>query len=127
MIDYNIYIKDGNNWVALPHVASFSVGWYDVSKDSGRDTTTADGKMILNVISNKYRLDVTSTYMTGTELNTFFSKIKTNPTMDVKFYDPYTATVVTKTMYRGDRMAQVRYTNASNSMFEPVTIALIEL
>ena len=26
------------------------VGWYDVSKDSGRDTTTADGRMILNII-----------------------------------------------------------------------------
>ena len=126
-MDFNIYIKDGNSWVALSNVASFTVGWYDVSKDSGRDTTTADGKMILNVISNKYRVDVTSTYMTDTELSTFFSKIKNNSVMEVKFYDPFTATVVTKTMYRGDRTSQIRYSTSSSAMFEPVTIALIEL
>ena len=34
------------------------IGWYDVSKNSGRDTTNADGTMILNVISTKYRLDL---------------------------------------------------------------------
>jgi hypothetical protein len=126
-MDYNIYIKSGNDWVALPHVATFTVGWYDVSKDSGRDTTTADGKMILNVISNKFRIDVTSTYMTGAELNNFFSTISVRPTMEVKFYDPYSASVVTKTMYRGDRTAQIRYSNQDGSMFEPITIALIEL
>lgn len=126
-LDFDIYIEDGNNWVKLLNVAGYTVGWYDVSKDSGRDTTTADGKMILNVISNKYRLDITTTYMTNTQLANFFEKIKVRPTMVVKFYDPYTAAVVQKTMYRGDRTAQLRFSDSSHAQFEPITIALIEL
>ena len=122
-MDFDIYVNN----VKLPYVATYQVGWYDVSKDSGRDTTTADGTMILNVISQKYRLDITTKYLTGAELNNFYSQIKNAPTMTVSFYDPYTASRVTKTMYRGDRTSQLRYTQGNNSMFEPVTIALIQL
>ena len=111
----------------IPYVATYQVGWYDVSRDSGRDTTTADGTMILNVISQKYRLDITTKYLTDTELNTFFNQIKNAPTMTVSFYDPYTASRVTKTMYRGDRTTNLRYTTNDSSMFEPVSIALIQL
>ena len=122
-MDFDIYVNN----VKLPYVASWQVGWYDVSKDSGRDTTTADGTMILNVISQKYRLDITTKYLTGAELNTFYSQIKNAPTMEVSFYDPYTASRVTKTMYRGDRTSQLRFTNSTGAMFEPITIALIQL
>lgn len=122
-MDYDIYV----NGTKLPYVASYQVGWYDVSRDSGRDTTTADGTMILNVISQKYRLDITTKYLTGSELNTFYTQIKNAPTMTVEFYDPYSASRVTKSMYRGDRTSQLRYTNETGAMFEPITIALIEL
>ena len=122
-MDFDIYVNN----VKLPYVATYQVGWYDVSRDSGRDTTTADGTMILNVISQKYRLDITTKYLTGTELNEFFTQIKNAPTMTVSFYDPYTASRVTKTMYRGDRITNLRFTNGDNSMFEPVSIALIQL
>lgn len=122
-MDFDIYVNN----VKLPYVATYQVGWYDVSRDSGRDTTTADGTMILNVISQKYRLDITTKYLTGTELNEFFTQIKNAPTMTVSFYDPYTASRVTKNMYRGDRVTNLRYTTDDNSMFEPVSIALIQL
>lgn len=122
-MDYDIYV----NGTKLPYVASYQVGWYDVSRDSGRDTTTADGTMILNVISQKFRLDITTKYLTGTELNNFYSQIRNAPTMTVSFYNPYTASRETKTMYRGDRTSQLRYTQGSTSMFEPITIALIQL
>ena len=122
-IDYDIYVNN----VKLDYVANYQVGWYDVSRDSGRDTTTADGTMILNVISQKYRLDITTRYLTDTELNAFYTQIKVAPTMTVSFYDPYTATRVTKTMYRGDRISQIRWTESNSAMFEPVTIALIQL
>jgi hypothetical protein len=122
-MDYDIYV----NGTKLPYVASYQVGWYDVSRDSGRDTTTADGTMILNVISQKFRLDITTKYLTGAELNTFYSQIKNAPTMTVSFYNPYTASRETKTMYRGDRTSQLRYTEGNSSMFEPITIALIQL
>jgi len=122
-MDYDIYV----NGTKLPYVASYQVGWYDVSRDSGRDTTTADGTMILNVISQKFRLDITTKYLTGTELNTFYSQIRNAPTMTVSFYNPYTASRETKTMYRGDRTSTLRYTTSNSSMFEPITIALIQL
>ena len=116
------------NGVALPHIQSYTVGWYDVSKDSGRDTTTADGTMILNVISKKFRLDINSTYMKQSELETFFSQIKLGPTMTVNFFNPYTGGRQTCTMYRGDRSVQLRYKiNGQEAMWEPVAIALIEL
>lgn len=126
-MDFDIYIENDTEWVKLPNVSSYTVGWYDVSKDSGRDTTTADGKMILNVISDKYRLDITTTYMSNAELANFFSIIKKAPTMMVKYYNPYLAQVVTKEMYRGDRTAQLRFSDESHAQFEPTTIALIEL
>ena len=69
-MDFDIYVNN----VKLPYVASYQVGWYDVSKDSGRDTTTADGTMILNVISQKFRLDITTKYLTGVELNDFYTQ-----------------------------------------------------
>ena len=122
-MDYDIYVNN----VKLPYVANYQVGWYDVSRDSGRDTTTADGTMILNVISQKYRLDITTRYLTDTELDTFYTQIAVAPTMTVSFYDPFTATRVTKTMYRGDRTSQLRDTKGNSSMFEPITIALIQL
>lgn len=116
------------NNVALPHIQSYTVGWYDVSKDSGRDTTTADGTMILNVINKKFRLDINSTYMKQSELQSFFSQIKLGPIMTVNFFNPYTGDRQTCRMYRGDRSVQLRYKiQGQEAMYEPVSIALIEL
>lgn len=116
------------NGTTLQNVATYQVGWYDVSRDSGRDTTTADGTMILNVISQKYRLDITTTYMSEAQLMAFYAQISQAPTMQVTFFNPYTGTNVTKTMYRGDRTTQLRWAKSNNDiMFEPNTIALIQL
>ena len=45
------------------------IGWYDVSKNSGRDVTNADGTMVLNVIAEKYRLDLALLIKNGTQYN----------------------------------------------------------
>ena len=111
------------------------VGWYDVSKNSGRDTTTADGRMILNVISQKYRLDLVTRQLTRDEVVDFFAQIKIAPTMTVQFLNPFTNSWKTITCYRGDRIAQAMYpveVMESNEkvlveMFNPISQALIEL
>ena len=111
------------------------VGWYDVSKNSGRDTTTADGRMILNVISQKYRLDLVTRNLTRDEVVDFFAQIRIRPTMSVTFLNPFTNTWKTINAYRGDRTAQAAYpvkvnegnTEALIEMFEPISQALIEL
>ena len=116
------------NNVALNCVAKYTTGWYDVSKDSGRDTTTADGTMVLNVINMKYRLDITTIYMTQAQLQNFFQQIKLGPTMTVNFFNPYTGQRETRRVYRGDRSVEMRWKlDNGSTMYEPVTIALIEL
>lgn len=111
------------------------VGWYDVSKDSGRDTTTADGHMILNIISTKYRLDLVTRPLTRDEMVDFFAEIRRNPRITVQFLDPFDNTWKTINCYRGDRIAQAGYpylvkegnANALVELFNPVNIAIIEL
>ena len=111
------------------------VGWYDVSKDSGRDTTTADGRMILNVISQKYRLDLVTRKLTRDEVVDFFAQIRIRPTMSVSFLNPFTNTWKTINAYRGDRIIKSDYpmlmTEGNNQvlveMFDSVSQALIEL
>ena len=111
------------------------VGWYDVSKNSGRDTTTADGRMILNVISQKYRLDLVTRNLTRDEVVDFFAQIKLRPTMSVSFLNPFTNTWKNITCYRGDRTAQsaypVKVVEGSNEklieIFNPISQAIIEL
>ena len=111
------------------------VGWYDVSKNSGRDTTTADGRMILNVISTKYRLDLVTRNLTREEIVEFYKEIIKKPTMVVEFLNPFTNTWKTINAYRGDRSAQAEYPvevyeNSNRvliEMFSPASQALIEL
>ena len=67
--------------------AGTSVGWYDVSKNSGRDTTNANGTMVLNVIDTKYRLDLVCRHLTNDEMVDFYSEIIKQPTMEVEFYN----------------------------------------
>ena len=82
------------------------IGWYDVSKNSGRDTTTADGTMILNVISQKYRIDLVTRPLTADETIDFFAQIKIAPTMSVSFLNPFDGQWKTINCYRGDRVVQ---------------------
>lgn len=111
------------------------VGWYDVSKDSGRDTTTADGTMILNVIAQKYRLDLVTRNLSRDEVVDFFAQISIQPTMTVEFLNPFTNTWKTITAYRGDRGAQAAYpmkfkegvNDVLVELFNPISQALIEL
>lgn len=116
------------------------VAWYDVSKNSGRDTTTADGTIILNVISTKYRLDLVTRPLTRDEVVDFYSEIIKKPSpITVEFLNPFTNTWKTITCYRGDRLAQSAFpvlmkeninnvsTDVLVEMFNGVTQALIEM
>ena len=83
-----------------------TISWYDVSRNSGRETTTASGKMILNVISTKYRLDLQTRPLTSDEMIDFFAQIIKKPTMSVQFLNPFTGSWKTISCYRGDRSAK---------------------
>lgn len=104
-----------------------TVGWYDVSKNSGREISNANGDMILNVINDKYRLDLVTRPMTADEVVDFYSEIKKQPTMTVQFLDPFTNTMVTKICYRGDRTVKWQQPYGGQLLFASITQALIEL
>lgn len=104
-----------------------SVGWYDVSKNSGRETTNANGKMILNVIATKYRLDLVCRHLDNDEFIDFYSEIIKSPVMEIEFYNPFTGQNQTATVYRGDRSAKPYMPWGVGILFEGPTQALIEL
>ena len=115
--------QDLSNYLA----SGSKVGWYDVSKNSGRETTNANGDMILNVINDKYRLDILTRPMTDVELKEFFSEIKKSPTMTVEFLDPFSMEMKTIQCYRGDRNVEWKMPYGGNLLFANVSQALIEL
>jgi len=50
------------------------IAWYDVSKNSGRDITNADGTMVSNVINTKHRLDLVTRPLKEDEVVVFFKR-----------------------------------------------------
>ena len=115
--------KDLSNYLAT----GSKVGWYDVSKNSGREVTNANGDMILNVINDKYRLDLVTRPMTDDEVVDFFSTIRQAPTMTVEFLNPFTKSMHTISCYRGDRSVEWQQPYGGSILFAKVSQALIEM
>lgn len=107
------------------------ISWYDVSKNSGRDTTNADGTMVLNVINTKWRIDLVSRPLTDDEVVEFYAEIIKAPTMSVDFLNPFTKKWQNITCYRGDRVVQAMlpYTTLDGlvELYNPCSQAIIEL
>lgn len=107
------------------------IGFYDVSKNSGRDVTNADGTMILNIIASKYRLDLATRPLTQDEMVDFFREIMRSPRITVEFLNPFTGNWQTINCYRGDRTAQtllpVKIGNGLVQIYNSVQQAIIEL
>jgi len=107
------------------------VAWYDVSKNSGRDTTNADGTMVLNVINTKWRLDLVTRPLTEDEVVDFYAEIIKAPTLAVDFLNPFTKKWKHINCYRGDRTAQAmlpyQTPNGLIELYNPASQAVIEL
>lgn len=107
------------------------VSWYDVSKNSGRDTTNADGTMVLNVINTKWRIDLVTRPLTDDEIVDFYREIIKAPTLTVDFKNPFTKQWQTIYCYRGDRVAQsmLPYITPDRivELYNPASQAVIEL
>ena len=108
------------------------VAWYDVSKNSGRDVTNADGTMVLNVINEKYRLDLVTRPLLQDEVIDFFTEIRRRPApIEVEFLSPFDGEWKTIQCYRGDREAQAmlpyEVDNTLVELYNSVSQAIIEL
>ena len=107
------------------------ISWYDVSKNSGRDVTNADGTMVLNVINTKWRIDLVSRPLTDDEVVDFYAEIIKAPTLSVDFLNPFTKQWQNITCYRGDRVVQsmLPYQTPDGliELYNPASQAVIEL
>lgn len=108
------------------------VAWYDVSKNSGRDTTNADGTMVLNVINTKWRLDLVTRPLTDDEVVDFYAEIIKRPApISVDFLNPFTKQWQNISCYRGDRTAQAMLPYQTSDglveLYNPASQAVIEL
>lgn len=122
------YVKINGKDISKYLKSGTSVGWYDVSKSSGRDVTNANGKMIYNVVSTKYRLDLVCRHLDNDEMVDFYSEIIKSPIMSVEFYNPFTGQTQTLSeAYRGDRSAKPYMPYGAGVLFEGPTQALIEM
>ena len=108
------------------------ISWYDVSKNSGRDVTNADGTMVLNVINTKWRIDLVSRPLTEDEVVDFYAEISKKPApIEVDFLNPFTKQWQKISCYRGDRVAQAmlpyKTPDGLVELYNPATQAVIEL
>ena len=107
------------------------ISWYDVSKNSGRDVTNADGTMVLNVINTKWRIDLVSRPLTEDEVVDFYAEIRKAPTLSVDFLNPFTKQWQNMSCYRGDRVVQAmlpyQTPNGLVELYNPASQAVIEL
>lgn len=107
------------------------ISWYDVSKNSGRDVTNADGTMVLNVINTKWRIDLVSRPLTDDEIVDFYAEIIKAPTLSVDFLNPFTKQWQNITCYRGDRVVQAmlpyKTLDGFVELYNPASQAVIEL
>ena len=107
------------------------ISWYDVSKNSGRDVTNADGTMVLNVINTKWRIDLVSRPLTEDEVVDFYAEIIKAPTLSVDFLNPFTKQWQNISCYRGDRAAQsmlpYKTPDGLIELYNPASQAVIEL
>lgn len=107
------------------------ISWYDVSKNSGRDVTNADGTMVLNVINTKWRIDLVSRPLTDDEVVDFYAEMIKAPTMSVDFLNPFTKKWQNIQCYRGDRVVQAMLPYATPDglveLYNPCSQAVVEL
>lgn len=107
------------------------MSWYDVSKNSGRDVTNADGTMVLNVINTKWRIDLVSRPLTSDEVVDFYAEIIKAPTVSVDFLNPFTKQWQNISCYRGDRVVQAmlpyKTPDGYVELYNPASQAIIEL
>lgn len=113
-------VKINNTYITC--LSGYTVEWYDLSLDAGRN---ANGDMKLNIVNNKYKVILHTPYLEQSDISSLFTLLASG-TLSVTFYNPYTGSTVTKNMYRGDRSINL-YWDKTNKLYEPLDISLIEL
>lgn len=107
---------------AIPAPSDFSVGVMDISKAE----RTSNGKMIIERIATKRKLELSWTYLSRTDLATVLAAVS-GVTFSVTYMDPVTNANRTATFYCGDRSAgMIDFVN-SVPRYKDVKFNLIEV
>lgn len=88
------------NGVAIPDPSDFRVGVMDISKAE----RNANGRMVIDIITTKVKLEMSWKYLTAEELSSILTSISPS-TFNVNYLDPRTNTRQTRLFYVGDRQA----------------------
>ena len=102
--------------------STFSVGIYDESApDSGRDLT---GLMHKNTIATKRTISLSWRNISEADVRSILNAFMAQEYFTVTYYDPTSASQVTKTFYLGDR--EVPLYNKALGLYESLTFNVIE-
>lgn len=93
-----LQIKVSGVYVDMPTPSELNVSVMDLS-DAYR---MADGSLKIDRIATKRKLELSYNYLTRTNLQTLLNAVG-QLTFSVKYMDPVTNTIETKTFYSGDR------------------------
>jgi hypothetical protein len=87
---------------------------------------TADGTMVMDIIAEKRRLDLTWTIIRDTELEQVMALLSGQVFHTVTYPDPARGEETTITVYRGDAGQDVGQRVAGTRYWQNVTLAFIE-
>ena len=107
--------------VSVKAPTDLKIGRFDLSK-SGR---TASGKMVMEIIATKRRVDVVWKMLTDTELEKIIDTITANKPFFTLTY-PDTGGSKTMTCYAGDIVTSLWHTKNGIRYWEEVSIPFIE-
>jgi len=110
------------NSVTISTPSEFTVGVYDITKAE----RNANGKMIIEKITTKRKLELTYSYLSNANLSTLLSAIAASITFTVTYPDPVTGAARTGTFYCGDRSVGMIDYQSSTPRWQKVKFNFIE-
>ena len=103
-----------------------SLGWGIMSLDSEDSGRTLDGKMHIDKISDKEKLEPSWNGLNIHDTSLILQLVVPNRFVNVTYLSPYTGTEVTKKFYTGDKSSPFySYTN-DNATFTTLSFSFIE-
>jgi hypothetical protein len=109
------------NNVLIPSPSTFKVGIMDISNAE----RNAKGTMLIDRIATKRKLDVSWRDLKGNDLAELLQLVN-SVYFFVKYYDPMTNRLETKTFYVGDRNIGMFSYNNGNPIWDEISFNFIE-